>query len=90
MRIFKKILLALAILIVAPPVRVPEVYVSICYFGHGANEHEGATLPTYEPSGHCLTSMAHLTFSLSRGFLNNIGEGIGEMLLINEGIRDNL
>lgn len=50
--------------------------------GHGANEQEGATLPTYEPSGHCITSAGHLILSGFGGFLNhNVGEG-GKLLLI--------
>lgn len=29
--------------------------------GHGANEHDGATRPTYEPSGHSIASIVHMT-----------------------------
>jgi len=54
--------------------------------GHGVNEHEGGTLPTYDPSWHCMTSMAHLTFSGLGDFLNHNGEGDGEVLFVTEGV----
>jgi len=53
--------------------------------GQGANEQEGATRPTHDPSGQHLTSMAHLTFSGFGGFLNHNNGEEEKALLINVG-----